>query len=1168
MRKILLLGVSLLLAASAFAQTANVPNPSFERGGTTPEGWSLSGGAGARVRGGRTGQWCLRLTGTGEESQFWKCDSWQPKPGQTYRLTFWARSEGASGGCLVSGPDAANRDFSLPGKTWTRYTRVFVAPRTAEPSVLRLGVWATRGEVFFDDVEIRPVVALHGTPGEPELGEGEQISGGSYRFRAPLDGDGSNYARALVDYTARFNSNRWVMTDGTYVTYRHRVAGHRQRGAHVAVEIGYYQSGRLVVEASRDGKAWQVVGTVAGKEAPPRLDLPEALFPAETIWVRLRGEGEQRSGRDSDPGSFQVQSYTYEAALEGTPRPATGRTAYLEVERATGPIQVAVQSLGSLRPGSGAEARLRLTNPGNQPARLNAVLRMLQQGRPVVTRRAAVTVPAGGQETLRLPYSLTHAGDWRASLQVVQGQRTLFAATTEFSVPALFAADYGYLVSTNETAAVWWAEAPHKISRERPAPTVRRPEVHLSAARHEYEPFQVVIRPRKALSGVTAQMTDFVGPGGARISRENVQICRVAYVNVSRPTDNVGVVGAWPDPLPPLTGPFDVAANSNQPLWVTVYVPAGTPPGRYTSRLRLRAGSWSQEVPIQLQVWNFTLPQETHVRSAFGFDPAAVQRYHNLETREELEQVVDRYLQNFAAHRISPYNPTPFAPIKVSFGQSPWTGGRQVTEQAFEGQRCLLIVDDDPKVSVTADSGERIPVDPTKEYRLSFAARTEKDGQPYQITVQCYDVAGTWMSGRNQDFRLEGSTTWRQETISLRGRLPEGARSVSLVLRPAPWSEQGEATGTAWFDAVSFRQAPDGPELVQDGGFERTLDPSQVKVDFAEFDRAAERAFNELRFNTFSLPIQGMGSGTFHSRQKGRIGGYEQGTPEYEALFTAYVRQLQDHLEAKGWLDKAYIYWFDEPEERDYEFVKEGMALLKRAAPKLARMLTEQVEPALAGSVDIWCPLTASYDPAAGRERQAAGEHVWWYVCTGPKAPYVTLFIDHPGIEMRMWLWQTVKYDVEGILVWHSNYWTSGAAFPPPAIQNPWEDAMSYVSGYDYVAGMVGYWGNGDGRFIYPPNQDPENDRSKHLGGPVDSIRWEMLREGIEDYEYFWLLREAIREAKERQVPAATIAAAEKLLTVPEEICVDMTHFTLDPQPLYAHRAKIAAAIERLSAQR
>jgi hypothetical protein len=1154
LRALLVVTASLMVVA---ASAAPVPNASFEEGTDRPTAWSPSDSTAAWEEGGRTGRRCLVINGDGKESHFWKCDNWLPEPGGIYRLTFWARSEGATGGCVVSGLNIANQDFPLPGKEWVRYTRVFMAPRSVQGAYLRLGTWSTTGKVLFDDVTVTPVLPLVG-----QLGEGERVSQGRYIFQAPLQGEGSNYSRPLVGFTAGFNTNRWVLSDGASITYRHALPGAKQRAATIHANVGYHVAGRLLVDASRDGKTWREVGAL-GEKGALKAELPADLFPADEIQIRLRGEGEKRSGVDSHPGSFQIHDYTYEAELEAAPRDLAGQTSYLEIEQERKPSVVTVESLGGLRPGVDPNVRLRVSNPGRAALPVTAVFAVSSERGKPQQFTTKMNVPAGGEAPLLLPYTLRETGRMQATLRVTAGREVLLAGKTEFDVPALYAADFGYLVSQDATAAVWWAEPTHKVSRDRPAPETRQSVVRLSAAGHEYEPFQVVLRPTQTLRGVTASATDLDGPKGARIDASNIRIHLVEYVRVERPTDRAGTPGLWPDPLPPVEGPFDVAANTNQPLWVTVYVPAGTPAGDYRGALQLAAGPWRQEVPVQLRVWDFTLPKETHVKTAFGLNTATIRSYHNLETQEELAKVFDLYLQNFAAHRISPYDPMALAPIRVSFGETTWDGGQQVMEQPFEGKRCLKVVDDSDRSSIGASYRNRVTVDPEAEYILSWAARTEKDGQTYLITLQNYDATGAWMSGRNIDLRFRGSTTWKQESVSLKGRLPKDSRAVQIVLRPVIWSEKGEATGTAWFDALSLRVAG-GTELLKDGGFEEVADPLRVKVDFTEFDRAAHRAFNELGFNSFRLHLQGMGGGTFHSRHKGRIGAYEQGTPEYEALFTSYARQLQDHLEEKGWLDKAYIYWFDEPEQRDYDFVKEGMALIKRAAPKLARMLTEQVEPELADYVDIWCPVTSNYDEERSRERQAKGEKIWWYVCTGPKAPYCTLFIDHPGIEMRMWLWQTVKYNVEGILVWTSNYWTSNAAFPPPAVQNPWEDAMAYISGYDYQPGQIGYWGNGDGRFIYPPNRDPANDKRKHLTGPIDSFRWEMLREGIEDYEYFYLLRETIAQARARGVSANMLAAAEKLLQVPPEVCVDMTTFTLDPAPLYAHREKIARAIESL----
>jgi hypothetical protein len=341
----------------------------------------------------------------------------------------------------------------------------------------------------------------------------------------------------------------------------------------------------------------------------------------------------------------------------------------------------------------------------------------------------------------------------------------------------------------------------------------------------------------------------------------------------------------------------------------------------------------------------------------------------------------------------------------------------------------------------------------------------------------------------------------------------------------------------------------------------------QAKVDFAKFDAAAKRWLDEEKFNSFLLPLRGMGGGTFQSRHLGSLEGFQEGTPEFARLFADYLGQVTSHLRERGWLDKAYTYWFDEPDRKDYEFVVEGMKRVKAAAPGLKRMLTEQPEPELFGHVEIWCGLTPEWTPAKVAARRAAGDEVWWYICCGPTAPYATEFIDHPGTELRLWPWQSWQYGVQGILIWATTYWTSASAFPK-SLQDPWGDPMSYVSGYDFQAGHVGYWGNGDGRFHYPPRRDPNTATAACLDEPVNSIRWEDLRDGMEDYEYFWLLQQEVKHAGLTARGRETLQQAERLLVVPDEISKDTTHFTTDPRLLLAHRDKVARMIEQLRRSR
>ena len=68
-----------------------------------------------------------------------------------------------------------------------------------------------------------------------------------------------------------------------------------------------------------------------------------------------------------------------------------------------------------------------------------------------------------------------------------------------------------------------------------------------------------------------------------------------------------------------------------------------------------------------------------------------------------------------------------------------------------------------------------------------------------------------------------------------------------------------------------------------------------------------------------------------------------------------------------------------------------------------------------------------------------------------------------------MWLWQAWKYGLDGIYIWNTNYWMSPLLHSDNELPNPYLDPMSYQSGYGLPIDYVGHWGNGDGRFLYPP---------------------------------------------------------------------------------------------------
>ncbi len=717
-----------------------------------------------------------------------------------------------------------------------------------------------------------------------------------------------------------------------------------------------------------------------------------------------------------------------------------------------------------------------------------------------------------------------------------------------------------------------WGSSGVKIAPDRALP-LSAPPLVIRTARNEAEAAQLVILPSSNLEGLTLAASSLKGPRGAEIPASAVEILEVRCVNVTTPTDKSSTVGLWADPLPPLKEPLDLPAGKSKAFWVRLKPGRETPAGIYKGNIKLEAQAYSGEAAVEVEVFDFALPDRMSCTTAFGFSHGNVFRYHGLKNSAQKRLVLDKYFANFADHHISPYNPAPLDGIRVDWPDikpiaSKWQGGMNVQNETHSGDWALLVNDDDPDSNTTAVYRPLIEIPPAG-LRLKFWFRTAVPGHMFLVTLNHYDADREWIYGGNNDMGIEGSGKWQLFDRTIK-KFPDKAGYVRLNLRATLWTDAGEKIGLTWFDQVSLTNPESGEELIEGGQFGPPPLPPfepeklEVKIDFSNWDRAMSRGIDHYKFNSFRLGIPGLGGGTFHSRREPSLLGFGEESPHYKYMFKFYCSQMQEHLRDKGWLDEAFIYWFDEPAPRDYDFVNNGFAKLKAACPDIRRMLTEQVEPELIGGPDIWCPVSSNYDHESAKKRREEGEKFWWYVCTGPKAPYCTLFIDHPATELRVWLWQTYKRKIAGILVWQTNYWTSSAAYPDKP-QNPYEDPMGWRSGYSTPKGEKRPWGNGDGRFIYPPVAAADaNPKAPVLDGPVDSIRWEMLRDGIEDYEYLIMLEKLIA-AKSDKIGKGELNRLESLLEVPAAITSSMTTFTKDPAPIGQRRLQIARAIAFLS---
>lgn len=253
----------LALAGAGGALPVQIPNTSFEVGQGQPAGWTLEG-TGEWVEGGAEGRRAIGISGDGQSTSFWRSAPLALKPGGLYLLRFMARSLEGGGGTPTSGPVFCNRDLGDLGSEWAEQTSVFQAPDSLETerAWLRFGQWHLKGAVVFDAVSLAEAQAVYTHRGDLVLGEGEQLDGRRYTFEAPFNSSSRNYSRPLAAQRCDFNTNRWVFGAGSYVIYRHELAGHLQRDAQVLVTIGYYRAGELVVEASADGGQWRELGTL------------------------------------------------------------------------------------------------------------------------------------------------------------------------------------------------------------------------------------------------------------------------------------------------------------------------------------------------------------------------------------------------------------------------------------------------------------------------------------------------------------------------------------------------------------------------------------------------------------------------------------------------------------------------------------------------------------------------------------------------------------------------------------------------------------------------------------------------------------------------------------------------------------------------------------------
>jgi hypothetical protein len=165
--------------------------------------------------------------------------------------------------------------------------------------------------------------------------------------------------------------------------------------------------------------------------------------------------------------------------------------------------------------------------------------------------------------------------------------------------------------------------------------------ISLKAARNEVVACQIIVETDRKISGIDIKSADLTGPGGHKLVSSNVSLFRQWYHFVPRSAVHKGTqypmkTGWYPDALIPFDAavhgaPFNIPGEdfysidnsgevdqkllrqTNQAVWLDLYVPDETPTGIYQGTLQVMAGdNLARNLKVNLEVFDFTVPDEFH----------------------------------------------------------------------------------------------------------------------------------------------------------------------------------------------------------------------------------------------------------------------------------------------------------------------------------------------------------------------------------------------------------------------------------------------------------------------------------------------------------------------------------------------------------------------------
>eukprot|EP00051_Salpingoeca_urceolata_P008965 m.110276 g.110276 ORF g.110276 m.110276 type:complete len:586 (-) comp16033_c0_seq3:126-1883(-) len=345
---------------------------------------------------------------------------------------------------------------------------------------------------------------------------------------------------------------------------------------------------------------------------------------------------------------------------------------------------------------------------------------------------------------------------------------------------------------------------------------------------------------------------------------------------------------------------------------------------------------------------------------------------------------------------------------------------------------------------------------------------------------------------------------------------------------------------TQWYDAMTTNRMP--PDAIYTSAPRPMDDYEYLAGHGARWMALMDVCNLHMDDGDVATPNPGVGEG-------GSCANYSDA---YVEKLIATLKPAVEALRAKGWIDRAYVYGFDENPVSCEPQVRKLFGATKKAFPDLRTMAVLNWHPMPVDlPVDVW---VLQYEEYVASDAQAwikAGKQQWWYHCIEPSGlNNLNTFIERPLIQDRLLFWLAAcahagcgTYGVGGApsgwLYYAVNLWNPAPKLPRKVMRTVNNTAYTDFDPANYIwAGQYDdIWANGDGQYLYPGED-----------GPLETVRLQSIRDGLEDWELFSML------------PAATAAPLLAALVQGPESWVE------DSAALFAARRQAAAAIQAAAA--